>query len=89
MLELSEFIGMKARVVSAFSRAHVGISGTIVDETRETFTIEKEDGKRAVVPKKGSIFSLEVEGKESIINGTFIKYKPTDRIKKLKRRFRV
>lgn len=89
MLELSEFIGLKARVLSAFSRAYVGISGIIVDETKEMFVIEKEGGKIAKVPKKGSLFSIEAEGKERIINGTFIKYKPTDRLKKLKRRFRV
>ena len=74
----SEFIGLDVEVLSApFS----GIAGKVVDETKNTFTIESA-GTERMVPKPGNEFRFACEGRIIDIKGSEILHRPEDRIKK-------
>ncbi|MCL1978859.1 MAG: ribonuclease P protein subunit [Methanomassiliicoccaceae archaeon] len=76
----SELIGLDVVVLSApFS----GISGKVVDETKNTFTISSA-GTERMVPKPGNEFRFIFGGKHMDINGTEIQHRPEDRIKKVR-----
>jgi ribonuclease P protein subunit POP4 len=76
----SELIGREVEVLSApFS----GIAGTVVDETRNTFTIDTE-GVERTVPKPGNEFRFTYQGGHIDIMGTDIQHRPEDRIKKVR-----
>ena len=76
----SELIGLDVSVLSApFS----GISGRVVDETKNTFTIESA-GTERMVPKPGNVFRFAYEGRTIDIIGSEILHRPEDRIKKVR-----
>ena len=76
----SEFIGLDVVVLSA---PYSGISGKVVDETKNTFTISSA-GTERMVPKPGNEFRFMHEGKHMDIKGTEIQHRPEDRIKKVR-----
>lgn len=76
----SEFIGLDVVVLSApFS----GISGKVVDETKNTLTISSA-GTERMVPKPGNEFRFICKGIHTDIKGTEIQHRPEDRIKKVR-----
>ena len=74
-----EFIGMEVEVLSE----PYCMCGTVVDETKNTFTIESA-GTDKMVPKQGKEFKFTYEGQEMIIRGSEIMHRPEDRIKKVR-----
>ncbi|MCX6769778.1 MAG: ribonuclease P protein component 1 [Candidatus Micrarchaeota archaeon] len=83
-LPIHELIGLKVRVANSLSTPHIGISGTVVDETKNTLVIS--DGKKErVVPKNGSTFQFSLPGgKRAELDGSKIAFRPYDRPKKLR-----
>jgi len=78
----SEFIGTEVKVAKSTHRDYVGISGKIIDETRNTFTILQK-GKRKTVVKESSVFHFKFsDGTLVEINGKLLTGKPEDRLKK-------
>lgn len=77
-----EYIGLRVTVVKSPSRERIGISGVVVDETKNTFLIEKDNGKTARIPKESSRFRFERGGEEFEVEGSEIAYRPEDRPKK-------
>jgi len=76
----SELIGLDVEVLSApFS----GISGKVVDETKNTFTIESA-GTERMVPKPGNEFRFTYRNEQIDIEGNKILHRPEDRIKKVR-----
>lgn len=76
----AELIGLDVEVLSApFS----GISGRVVDETKNTFTIESA-GTERMVPKPGNEFRFTYRGKQIEIEGNKILHRPEDRMKKVR-----
>ena len=76
----SELIGLDVLVLSApFS----GISGRVVDETKNTFTIESA-GTERMVPKSGNEFRFTYRNEQIDIEGSKILHRPEDRIKKVR-----
>lgn len=75
-----EFIGLEVEVIAS---SHEGyrISGRVVDETKNTLTIES-DGKERMIPKSSNEFQFTYQGKRIAIKGDEIKHRPEDRIKK-------
>jgi len=78
---LSELIGLRARIVDSLDKKQKGITGNVIDETKNTVIMETAEGKRSFV-KMISRFrfytpdgSFEVEGKE-------IDFRPDERIEK-------
>jgi ribonuclease P protein subunit POP4 len=81
-----EFIGLETKVVKSSNPHVVGISGKVVDETRNTLTI-LHSGKRKVIVKDTAVFDFVLpDGTVVEINGKVIMGRPEDRIKKRPRR---
>ena len=74
-----EFIGLPVRIIDAKDKSLVGIEGTIIDETKNMLIIESQ-GKVKKVAK--DIAQFEINGK--MVNGKKLKYRPEDRIRKIK-----
>jgi ribonuclease P protein subunit POP4 len=82
----SEFIGTKAKISKSSHPGNVGISGKVIDETRNTFAI-LHDGKRKTVIKDSSIFQFKYPDDTVVeIDGRILVGRPEDRLKKSIRR---
>ena len=82
----AEFIGTKAEVSQSKHPGYVGISGKIIDETRNTITILHE-GKRKKVIKESAVFHFNFsDGTVVEIDGKLLAGRPEDRLKKRIRR---
>ncbi len=78
-----ELIGLEVEVLEATAKEYLGIRGKVVDETRNTITVEQQ-GAEKMVPKDCCRFRF-VEGREAhIVSGKDIKFRPEDRIKKVR-----
>jgi ribonuclease P protein subunit POP4 len=80
-----EFLNQYITVVSQTDKNWEGVSGKIVDETKNTFIIEVE-GKEKVLPKKKTVLALKIKGEEVNIDASRLTFRPEDRIKKAKKR---
>ncbi|MCC7567834.1 MAG: ribonuclease P protein component 1 [Methanoregulaceae archaeon] len=75
-----ELIGLDVLVVSASNPTQVGISGRIIDETRNTLVILGVGGQLRV-PKRFSIFRLTLPGGVRVeIDGSVLVMPPERRI---------
>jgi ribonuclease P protein subunit POP4 len=82
----AEFIGTEAEVSQSKHPGYVGISGKIIDETRNTITILHE-GKRKKVIKESAVFHFKFsDGTVVEIDGKLLAGRPEDRLKKRIRR---
>jgi ribonuclease P protein subunit POP4 len=82
-LAKDELIGLKVKVKESDDPSWNNISGTIVDETKNTFTIEIKD-KQKMIAKKTAKFEFQIQDKKITIDGSKIMYRPEDRIKKIR-----
>ena len=81
-----EFIGLETTVIKSSNPHVVGITGRVVDETRNTLTI-LHNGERKVVIKDTAVFDFVMsDGTVVELNGKVIMGRPEDRIKKRPRR---
>ncbi len=81
-----EFIGTEVKVAKSSHSGYVGISGKVIDETRNTFVLEHE-GKRKTVVKDAAIFHFKFpDGTIVEIDGNLLVGRPEDRLKKRVRR---
>jgi len=76
-----ELIGKRVRIKESRDPSLVHKSGTILDETMNTFLIEIEH-KQKRIAKHIATFEFEFEGKKFLINGSRLRFRPEDRIKK-------
>ncbi|MCQ2085851.1 MAG: ribonuclease P protein subunit [archaeon] len=76
-----EFIGLNVSVLS--TPCYSGISGVVVDETKNTFVVNS-GGYKKIIPKPGNMFEFTHEDKKFVIMGTDVRYRPEDRIKKVR-----
>lgn len=77
----TELIGLDVEVLS---EPYSGIAGKVVDETKNTFTIDSA-GTERMVPKPSNVFRFLLKGKKFVIKGSEIAHRPEDRIKKVRR----
>jgi ribonuclease P protein subunit POP4 len=77
-----EFIGREAKVSKSTHSGYVGLSGKVIDETRNTFTILHK-GKRKKIIKDLAIFHFKFsDGTVVEIDGKLLLGRPEDRLKK-------
>lgn len=82
-----ELIGLQVKVHKSSHNGFIGIHGRVVDETKNTVTIDV-NGAEKVVPKDVSIFHFKLpDGKVVEIDGRIIVARPEDRIKKKFRKY--
>ncbi len=78
---INELIGLNAKVLDSLDRKQAGISGTIVDETKNTLVFETKAGRKSII-KKVSTF-IFYSGKDSFtVKGDEINFRPHERIGK-------
>ena len=77
----TELIGSDVEVLS--SKCYAGISGVVIDETKNTFIILSA-GTEKMIPKKGNEFAFTYEGSRFVIKGSEVLHRPEDRIKKVR-----
>jgi len=82
-LARDELIGLKVKIKECDDSCWNDKSGTIIDETKNTFTI-KIGEQQKMIAKKTAKFEFNIEGKKSTIDGSKIMYSPEDRIKKVR-----
>lgn len=81
-LHRSELIGLKARVVASSNQDVLSLSGKIIDETKNTFTIEDSKHNRKKILKNGTVLRVESERQEYDIHCSKLMKRPHERIKK-------
>lgn len=82
-----EVIGLKAKLVETRNTQLVGLEGLVVDETKNTLTIDN-GSKRRIVPKDISIFNLYLpDGTVVEVDGRRLSGRPEDRLKTRLRRW--
>jgi ribonuclease P protein subunit POP4 len=82
----NEFIGLNAKVVKSTNPNYMGISGKVINETRNTFVI-KHENKDKVVVKNVAVFHFTMpDGTVVEVYGNIIIGRPEDRVKKRLRR---
>ena len=82
-----EFIGLETKVVKSSNPDVVGITGKVFDETRNTFTISRNDGERKVVIKDTAVFEFVLPDRTVVeMDGKVMMGRPEDRLKKRPRR---
>ena len=81
-----EFIGLAVNVVKCSNPSVVGLTGQVIDETRNTFTLSC-DSERKVVIKDNAVFDFTLsDGTVVEIDGKVMMGRPEDRLKKRIRR---
>jgi len=76
---LQEFCGEKVSIPFSKSKSFVGVRGTIIKESRNTFLILLSTKKLITVPKNVCVFRFNKE----VVSGKILIMNPEDRIKKL------
>ncbi|NLE04855.1 MAG: ribonuclease P protein component 1 [Crenarchaeota archaeon] len=81
-----EFIGAHGLISTSTHAGYLGVSGLVVDETKNTFTIQ-QDGKNKSVIKDMSVFQFQFSnGARVEIDGSLLVGRPEDRLKKTVKR---
>jgi ribonuclease P protein subunit POP4 len=77
-----ELIGLQAKIQSSSDPALPGISGRIVDETRNMLVID--DGRRVrKIPKSSSTFLITMPDGETVgVEGTKLVGRPEERVRR-------
>lgn len=81
-----EFIGLKAKVVKSTNPDCEGLSGTIIDETRNTFLLNRNGKERCIIKETSVFHFIYPDGTVVEIDGKLLVSRPEDRIKKTIRR---
>ena len=81
-----EFIGLETTVVKSSNPDVVGLSGKVVDETRNTLTILQDNTEKVII-KDTSVFEFVLPDKTVVeIDGKVIMGRPEDRLKRRPKR---
>lgn len=88
-----ELIGLTTRVIDSTNLSLINIRGKVVDETRNTLTVEIDGPREIVVPKAGTIFVFHIPARSAgghdvkhvKVNGTLLLSQPENRIKNIKK----
>ena len=76
-----EWIGLKVKIAKSTDPTLQGLEGVVRDETMNTFTIET-NGKLRQVQKQKTIFSAELLAENVEVDGSLLRFRPEDRVKK-------
>ncbi|UCE91251.1 MAG: ribonuclease P protein subunit [Methanobacteriota archaeon] len=79
----TQFIGLDVEVIGSTCPSIVGVHGRVVDETKNTITIE-QDGVEKMVAKAGCEFRFDDGSQAHVVSGDDIRFRPEDRIKRVR-----
>ncbi len=83
-----ELIGLEVMVEDSLDPGLIGLSGEIVDETRNTFLLETERGIKRIAKANTSLIFTLPEGQRVKIAGSVLISQPENRITKRMQRTR-
>jgi ribonuclease P protein subunit POP4 len=83
-----ELIGLSVLVVGSTDSGLVGISGRIVDETRNTLLVETERGLKRIPKSNTSLTFILPDGQRARVSGSILISRPENRINKKMQRTR-
>lgn len=72
-------IGLKTVLTASPNNQVVGLTGTIVDETKSMFTINTKNGFK-MIPKKQNTWKFFSDGKELTFSGNLLEKRSFDRL---------
>jgi len=78
---VNELIGLKVKVIDSLDKKQKGISGLVIDETKNTLRVFDGKGIKSIV-KKNSKFAFKVSKRRFVVRGEEINFRPYDRIEK-------
>ncbi|MCK5025165.1 MAG: ribonuclease P protein subunit [Nanoarchaeota archaeon] len=78
-----ELIGLEFEVLESDNKQLIGIKGKIIDETKNTITIQSQEKKIRKFIKKDIIFAIQNKGEKQIIIGSKITFRPEERVKRI------
>jgi ribonuclease P protein subunit POP4 len=81
-----ELIGLNAKVVKSTNPSYKGITGTVIDETRNTLIIRHENKDKIIVKNVAVFHFTTQDGIVVEVDGNTILGRPEDRVKKRLRR---
>lgn len=76
-----ELIGLEVLVADSRNRCNTGIKGRVVDETKNTLTIETRKGEKKLL-KAQNKFIFKINKKKVAVEGKLLQGRPEERIKK-------
>jgi ribonuclease P protein subunit POP4 len=78
-----ELISLPIEIIDSKNKKNIGISGRVIDETRNMLVIEKTNGKEAKLVKDQCVFVFVLPDKTKVkVDGKILVGRPEDRIKK-------
>ncbi len=80
-----ELIGLGATIVESMNKSLIGISGRVVDETRNTLTIDGGDHMTKKLLKGQVTLRFKYDHDEEVVDGKTLVGRPEDRLKKIRR----
>ncbi len=81
-LALHELTGLMVRVINSSDRHQIGISGTVLIETKNTLLVLTSKGAKRTLIKRSSVFEFSVDGRRCLIDGNVIGFRPHERIER-------
>ena len=85
---INELIGLKARIIKSLDGRQRGISGTVIDETKNTLVLETDKGAKTVM-KNISVFRFYSGTGSFTVKGEEIGFRPHERIERSMRFYRA
>ena len=74
-----EMIGLKTVISASTNHQFLGLTGTIVDETKSMFTINTKKGLK-LIPKKQNTWKFISDNNELTFSGTLLEKRSFDRL---------
>lgn len=80
-----EWVGLAAAVERSSDPTLRGATGTVVDETMGTVTLERPDGREFTLQKHGTALAFTLpSGERAALDLTALAFRPWDRVKRAK-----
>ncbi len=82
-----ELIGLEAEIVESSNPSQIGIRGRVIDETRQTLTLEVSDKPKSFVKDQCKFRFILPDRKRVMVRGELLVSRPEDRIKKKQKKW--
>lgn len=78
---LHELIGLSVAVIKSSDRKQIGIHGTVIDETKNTFLVRTDTGMKRIA-KAITTFKFRRGRSSFVVDGSEINFRSEERIEK-------
>ena len=78
-IHVHEMIGLKSEIVKSSNPEILGLNGTIINETKNMFTIETKSGIKNI-PKDHNTWNISFNEKQKEIKGSALLKRPHERL---------